>query len=291
MSSFLQIAQTGRLCNSNPLFDSKYSRIDLMWRYITIASTALIALITWLIKDIPLQLKVGITILILIALIGQAFTIRAEHQRQQAAKYSGVLRGPAFTILSPSKDIYPKLKLGHSDTFLSWQGPQGQSLLSLFDDNELVIYMEKGRLKLSTQIRDLHGELVAEIIGNEWKLRKDNLWDRNYDKNALEIRDTGGDVILQVVLKQDYVQFGAKMHGRDGAGFGIGSAPFTQEDIRRHEEGALKIVAASDGPKEIKVGDVIGILEVRPPGHSLELAIEPVFRYPSDLHLGERIMK
>jgi len=261
----------------------------MMWPYITIVSTAIIALITWLIQDISLKFKIGITILLVIALVGQVITITAEHQRQQAAKYSGVLRGPALTILSPIQDIYPKLKLGDSNTFLSWQGSQGQSLLGMFGDNELVISIERGRLKVSTKIRDTHGELVAEIIGNEWKLRNQNLWDRNYDKNALEVRDGKGDVVLQIVLKEDYVQFAAKMYSRDGAGFGMGSAMFAQEDIRRREEGSLKIVAASDGPNEVKVGDITGVLEVRPPGHPLELVIEPIFRYPSNLHLGERI--
>ena len=172
---------------------------------------------------------------------------------------------------------------------MCWQGPQGEALIRLFDDNELIIWVENDRLKVSTQIRDSHGELVAEIIGNEWKLRKDNLWDRNYGKNALEVRDANGDVILQVVLKEDYVQFAAKMYSPNGAGFGIGSTNFTQEDIRKQKEESLGIVAAADGPKEVKVGDVIGVLEVCPPGHSLKLVIEPIFQYPSDLHLGECI--
>ena len=94
---------------------------------------------------------------------------------------------------------------------------------------------------------------------------------------------------LSTQIRDSYVQFAAKMYGRDGAGFGIGSATFTQEDIERHEEGTLKIVATKNGPKEVKVGDVTGVLEVRPPGHPLELMIEPILRYPSDLHLGERI--
>ena len=262
-----------------------------MWPYITIANTAVVALITWLIKDIPLNLKVVITILILITVVGQIFTLRARQQRQQIAKYSGVLKGPALTLLSPSQNIYPKLKLGNSNAFLFWQGPQGQPIFRMFKDNELVIWIEDGRLKVSTQIRDCHGELIAEIIGNDWKLRKDNLWDRNYDKNALEVRDAKGDVILQIVLQEDYIQFAAKMYSRNGDGFGIGTETFTQEDIRRHEEKSLKIVAASDGPKEVTVGDVTGVMEVRPPGQSLMLMIEPIFRYPSDLHLGERIIE
>lgn len=262
-----------------------------MWPYITIGSTALVVLITWLIEDIPLNLKVPTTILILIAVIGQVFTIRADRQRQQIAKYSGILESPTLTLLSPTQDIYPKLKLGNSSTFFSWHGSQGQPIFRMFEDNKLVIWIEDGQLKVSTQIRDSHGELIAEIIGDEWRLRKDNLWDRNYNKNALEVRDTEGDVILQIVLKEDYIQFAAKMYSRDGAGFGIGSKTFTQEDIIRHKEGSGKIVAASDGPKEVTVGNVVGVMEVRPPGQPLGLVIEPIFRYPSDLHLGERIIK
>ena len=261
-----------------------------MWPYyITIGSTAAVALIAWLIKDIPLKLKVLITILIILAVIGQVFAIRAGQQRQQIAKYSGILEGPTLTLLSPRQDIYPKLKLGNSSAFFSWQGSQGQPILRMFEDIELVIWIEDGQLKVSTLIRDSHGELIAEIIGNEWRLRKDNLWDRNYDKNALEVRDTEGDVILQIILTEDYIQFAAKMYSRDGAGFDIGSKTLTQEDIIGHEEGSCKIVAASDSPKEVTVGDVVGIIEVRPPGQPLELVIEPIFRYPSDLHLGERI--
>jgi hypothetical protein len=88
-------------------------------------------------------------------------------------------------------------------------------------------------------------------------------------------------------MKEDYVQVAAKMYNSKGEGFAIGSARFTEQDILRHEEGALKIVAAKDGPKEVSVGNITGVLEPRPLGHPPELSIEPIFRYPSDLHLGE----
>lgn len=58
---------------------------------------------------------------------------------------------------------------------------------------------------------------------------------------------------------------------------------------KKNNERVELVKLASDGPKEVKAGDVTGILEVRPQGHSLELVIEPIFRYPSDLHLGKRI--
>lgn len=146
-------------------------------------------------------------------------------------------------------------------------------------------------MKISTKIRDSDGQVIAEIIGNEWKLKKEALWDRNYNTKALEVKNGEGDVILQVLMKEDCVQFAAKMYGRDGKGFAIGSTGFTKEDIARHKEGKLRIIAGKDGPKEVKAGDTVGVMETRPPGCPLELHIEPLFKYPSDSHLGELLSK
>lgn len=276
----------------------------MIWVYLALGIPAAIAVIDWIIKDAPGWSKTLIILLVVASVTVGVFALRAEERKKQLTKYAGVLKGPSLAMLSTAQETYPKLKLGNSNTFLTWQGPEGEALVRVFDDNDLTIWTEKTlsrrwwkfwsltesvQLKVSTKIRDTHGELVAEIIGNEWKLRKENLWDRNYDNNALEARDDKGDVVLQIVLYEDYVQFAAKMHSQNGAGFGIGSAAFTEEHRRRHEEESLKIVAAADGLKGVKVGDVTGVLEVRPPSHPLELVIQPIFRYPSDLHLGERI--
>ena len=266
-----------------------------MWPYIiTIVSAAGVALITGLIiKDISRKWKAVIATLVIITVVGQVFAIRADQRRQQLAQYSGILEGPALTLLSPRQGIYPTLKLGHSSVFFSWQGAQGQPILRMFEDTELVIWIEDKQLKVSIQIRDSHGELIAEVIGNEWRLREDNLWDRNYDENALEVRNTEGDITLQIILEENYIQFAAKMYSQNGTGFGIGSKTLTQEDIMSIDEDdeSIMTIAASDSPKELVVGEVIGVLEVRPSGHPLELLIEPIFRYPSDLHLGERIIE
>lgn len=276
----------------------------MAWVYLALGIPAAIAVIDWIIKDAPGWSKTLIILLVVASVTVGVFALKAKEREKQLTKYAGVLKGPSLTILSTAQETYPKLKLGNSNMFPTWQGPAGEALIRVSDDNDLTIWAEKTvsrswwkfwsptesvRLKVSTKIRDTRGELVAEIVANEWKLRKENLWDRNYDKTALEVRDAKGDVVLQIVLKEDYVQFAAKMYSQDGTGFGMGSATFTQEDIRRHEEGSLKIVAAADGPKEVKVGNVTGVLEVRPPGHPVELVIEPIFQYPSDLHLGERI--
>ena len=129
----------------------------------------------------------------------------------------------------------------------------------------MTIWIEDGKLKLSTKIRDNTGNLITEIIGNEWKVRKENSWDRNYNDSALEVIDERGHVVLQVVIKEDYIQFAAKMYASNGEGFGMGSAI---------------------NPDHPELGSM-GYLEKRLPGEPFELVIEQIFRYPSELHLGE----
>jgi len=259
----------------------------MIWPYVTIGSTTVVAIITWFIQNIPPQFKIAVTVLILIAVVGQVFTLRVQHQEKQLSRYFGTLKGPVVTVLSPRQEVYPKLKLGDSNTFIVWQGHGSEPLLRFLKDNELIIWVEEGKLKISTKIRDSDGKLITEIIGNDWILKREALWDRNYNENALEVKNGEGDVILQVFMKEDYIQFAAKMYGRNGEGFAIGSARFREEDLTRHTEGKLKVVAAKDGPKEVKVGDVVAVMERRPPGCPLELYIEPIFKYPSKQHFHE----
>ena len=260
----------------------------MIWLYVTAVATAIIAVVGWLItKEASLWLKGGIVFLIIVALIAQIFIVRAQIQEREASRYAGVLEGKPITILSTNQQVYPRLKLGNSNVFFNYEGPQGELIIEMFDDTGLTIWIEDEQLKVSCRIRDSKGELIAEIIGNEWKVKQSNAWDRNFNINALEVKDERGDVVLQVVLKEGYIQFAAKMYSSSGEGFAIGSSVFTEEDFLKHEQGELKIVAPVDGPKEVSVGDVTGVLEIRPTGIPLELFIEPIFKYPSDLHLGE----
>lgn len=264
-----------------------YSKV--VWVYITLGVTAAIAIIGWILQDMAGWLKILIMAFLLIAIAAQLLAHKAEKKERDILRYFGKLRGGTVTLLSTRQKVYPKLKLGNSDTFFHWRGPEGQPLFTFLDDTALAIRLENGELKVSTKIRNKNGQLVAEIIGNEWKLKKEKLWDRNYNRSALEVKDEQGDVVLQVLMKEDYIQFAAKMYSSDGYGFAIGSKEFTEEDMRRHTRGESKILATQDGPREVKVGDITAALEKSPPGYPLELFIEPIFKYPSDLHLGERL--
>ena len=64
-----------------------------------------------------------------------------------------------------------------------------------------------GIVKVSTYITDDEGNLIAELVRNEWKVAPPpRTWDRNYSKDALEVRDGKGAVILQVRAFSDQIQ-------------------------------------------------------------------------------------
>ena len=93
-------------------------------------------------------------------------------------------------------------------------------------------------------------------------MNQNTAFDRNYSQEALEVRDAGGDVVLQIRVKEDRVQFAGKFYDNNGRGVPFGKL--------------------TDG-----AGNMVGGIELTGPGRELRLRIEPLFRYPSDQHLGE----
>ena len=178
--------------------------------------------------------------------------------------YSGILATKTEVVFSPAKEVYPQLEFGDSGSILKFTGPRGVPLFKIAEDNDITIELEDGQIKVSTKIRDKTGHLVAEILRNEWKVNPDKSWDRNYSKDALEVRDPTGDVVLQVRLMSDRVQFQAKLYDSAGRGIGFGKA--------KSKEGWG------------------GVIELTGSMHpNLELKIQPIFKYPSELHLGQLV--
>lgn len=188
--------------------------------------------------------------------------IEQEEKNNAAIKaYSGALKVNNEKLLDSDKKIYPQLELGDSGSIFKFTGAQGSPLFKIAEDNDIIIETEDGNTKVSSKIRDREGRIVAEIIKNEWKVNPDKSWDRNYSNNALEVKDPSGDIILQIKLVEDRVQFQAKLYDSSGRRIGFGKS-------KSHEGG--------------------GVLELTGPKHpELELIIQPIFKYPSGLHLGE----
>jgi hypothetical protein len=120
----------------------------------------------------------------------------------------------------------------------------------------LTIHLIDGRLLVSTQIRDETGSLIAEMKDNEWK-QGPAIFDRNYTRDVLEIRDRTGKVALQVANLGRTVEVSAIFHCPNGWTYLAGSI----------------------------AGEGSGI-ELRRQGQPLTSEIPPICDYPSDLHLG-----
>jgi hypothetical protein len=156
------------------------------------------------------------------------------------------------------------VEFGDSGAILRYTGPQGSPLFTFAEDTRLTIVSENGKVKVTVTIRDKTGRVVAELIKNAWKVNPQNSWDRNYTDDALEVRDPSGDVVLQVKALPDRIQLQAKFYDSSGRGFGFGK------------------VLGPDGWG--------GGLEFTGPANpQLRLKITPMFKYPSDLHLGELV--
>ena len=145
---------------------------------------------------------------------------KKEEKSEAQRAYAGRLKSQV--LLSPGGNVYPKFEFGDSGAILMFTGPQGSPLFKLAADNDLTILVENGQVKVSTVIRDKGGRVVAEITKNEWKVNPQNSWDRNYSSEALEVKDPSGDIVLQIKVVEDRVQFQAKMYDATGRGVGFG---------------------------------------------------------------------
>jgi len=226
-------------------------------KYWLIVVTVLLAALGWL-KPSPTPWWVSGLAVTLLAGSGfiQLRIARTERRTRAASAQTGVLKGQR-TLLGPNQASTPQLEIGDSGAIFAFTGPQGEPLFKIFDDSHLTVELEDGQLKVSTVIRDAAGKVVAELLKNEWKVSSATTYDRNYSKDAIEVRDSSGEVVLQVRLVGDRVQFQGRFHDKDGRTIAIGK---------------------SIGP-DGKAGGAIDF--------SGRLRISPIFRYPSDRHLGE----
>lgn len=224
----------------------------------------LIAIIGLLKPDkVPSSLTIILAGLFVLAAIIQVLIERRQAKEDAKSRYSGVLVAKSKILLSPKKKVLPELEFGDSGAILAWAGPQGEPIFKIFEDNSLTISIESGQLKVSTLIRSQDGSLIAELVNNEWKVNPHKSFDRNYTTDALEVKDEHGDIVLQVRLVGDRIQFQGKFYDSSGGGVAFGK-------MRGPDEG------------------IGGAIEITGPNHPrLLLSIEPIFKYPSDLHLGE----
>ncbi|MBA4121973.1 MAG: hypothetical protein H0X72_05880 [Acidobacteria bacterium] len=192
----------------------------------------------------------------------EAITEAKEKEKVAREASTGVLKPEQNIIFPPQLNSSSEslLEFGSSGTILAFA--QAGEVIKFANDNALKLSTDTKGIKVSIAIKNKSGKLVAELIENEWKIKHNDLWDRNYSQNALEVKDNAGDIIFQVRLIENRVQLQAKIYDSNGRGIGI----------HGDKEGGYLELTGTNRP-------------------TLDFKIEPIFKYPSDLHLGEFVSK
>jgi hypothetical protein len=230
-------------------------------RYALILFAGVTGVLGWIRPDpTPVWLRVVATVVIGLAAIGQVLVAIDDQRAKAQSQQSGALAG-VKTVLAPAQ--LPTIEMGDSGAKLTWAGPAGEAMLKFFEDSHLTVVIEDRQMKVSVQIRDRKGNLVVELVKNDWKVSPASSFDRNFSADSLEVRDASGDIVFQVRVLSDRVQLQGKFYDRKGNGIAIGKA-------------------------SLPTGEVQGVLEMTGAAHpDLALKIQPLFKYPSSNHHGE----
>jgi hypothetical protein len=188
----------------------------------------------------------------------------------KAPSYTGVIEPKLLFNPKWDGDIH-KIEIGTSGVFLSKERGH-YSWEDLFrgflDDSQLKVEMINGKIMFSTKITDQSGNLVAELIRNEWKVDPSRSWDRNYSDDAIEVKDPAGWTVLQVRVFKDVMQ----IQGGWWAKFPKPSGPMYQMFVLKDPMSDRAMIKFFSPETGCCFPDIV-----------------PIFKYPGALHLGEMV--
>lgn len=213
----------------------------------------------------------------------QYFKIRSDEWEDSRNKFSGTLRSR-----TASNKATPILKIGGGEPYKGpLRSPISQTygalenitigklnnqakhipVIVLFGDG-VYVWLDEGRVVISATVRDRDGEIIAQIEDNHWVVNPSKVSDFNFSDDALEIRNTQGDIVFQVRLKGNEASIAGVFH----------PGLFFPHDFPINPELAGQPVDRRHGPVIL----VPWIHEVDGRPYSL-------FKYPRSAHLGELV--
>jgi len=200
----------------------------------------------------------------ILVFIGVPYTINwISHLERMRPSNVGVLPSPNVIISGRRHSV--TLQIGRSDVFMNKDFKDSAAIFDIWENNQFSVIEVDGHIFVSTLITNSDGTVVAEMLNNEWKVAPSpDSWDRNYDTEALEVKDADGHIVLQICALPNLIKIqGAwwtKYHGRP----------------------ELDVIRQSKLPG-------YGEFNIYTPGTNQEWPeIQPMFKYPSELHLHER---
>lgn len=158
---------------------------------VTASQTLLV--VAWIIlvvglREQPLPLLLGVALLSAGCLVLLGYWIRPELVPVFAGRLEPAKPVSLLFSMKGGGSI-PKLRIGTSNVFILGDGPGPASMLfPALTKSQFTVEAVDGEMKVSTQIADEDGKLIAEIIRNEWKINPHGSWDRNYSSDALKLR-------------------------------------------------------------------------------------------------------
>jgi hypothetical protein len=179
---------------------------------------------------------------------------------EQAAKFEGDLLGAGMVFVDDVKRGFPMVQIGKGTIF--FMGPDGVSdIFPFFKDSGVKIETGKMGPLLTTTIRDRNGNLVGEVKQNHWKVYPQYCADKNYSKDALEVQDSAGHVVLQVRILPMTIQIQGEWWDTQG----IGVRMLEREDPSTGSE----------------------VVRMNRQNQRSDALIKPMFLYPSKEHWSE----
>jgi hypothetical protein len=173
------------------------------------------------------------------------------------SKESGEINGELIKKIEPIKMI-------SAGGFIFMSGnkdPKQPFTILGLKANSLKLWIENNEIKVSTLIRNEKGELIGELEANQWMLNKDKRLDRNFDNKSVEILDNEGQVVLQLYYDGEKANFQGVIRDENGSG-----VLFVIDELV-NTSNIIVLAKGEKAPKKIK----------------------RMFRYPSDLHKGEKV--
>jgi hypothetical protein len=188
-----------------------------------------------------------------------------------------------MTVLSAKQGVIPTIEIGTSGVIFT-KSKKGRfpsengvffakagsypldALEPILRDCDFEIESIAGQIKVSMTIRNANGDVVAEIIRNEWSVAAPPIsWDRNYNPDSLEVRDNRGNIILQVTTMPGKVRMQVVFYRKNG-----NKAYLLQSFVRSDAIMSFNVVPGP-GVDDLKI-------------------VPPLFKYPSKSHLGELVV-
>jgi len=122
---------------------------------------------------------------------------RTQRRKEETEKWSGYLVSPVT-----SNNEYPDLVFGGGGSKLRYTGPPDQAALKLRPGPDAIfIKLVEGKARLTMNVRDAEGNLLVAIEDNHWLCaRPPQIFDRNFNQNALEVINAKGEPVFQVEI-------------------------------------------------------------------------------------------